>query len=148
MNTMRKLLVLILFAMMVSAAAGQAKKPVIGISGTFTGTNNSTQVNSTYINSVIRAGGVPVVLPINGDKEVMKRMVETVDALIMTGGEDIDPVYYGEESIPQQGEIVPERDAFDIDMIKLAAEQGIPILGICRGHQLMNVAFGGSLTLA
>ena len=138
-------LLVLLFAALSIVSAQQEKKPIIGISGTFTGANNATQVNSTYINAVMRAGGVPVVLPINGDKEVMKRMIETIDALIMTGGEDIDPVYYGEEPIPQQGEIVPERDAFDIEMIKLAVAQDIPLLGICRGHQLMNVAFGGTL---
>lgn len=144
---MKKLLIVLalLFAIAPVVSAQQAKKPVIGISGTYTGTNNSTQVNSTYINAVLRAGGVPVVLPIIEDKEVMKRMIETVDAIIMTGGEDIDPVYYNEEPLPQQGEIVPERDFFDIEMIKLANERGIPILGVCRGHQLMNVAFGGSL---
>lgn len=143
---MKKLLVLlVLLVAMTATAIGQAKKPIIGISGTFTGVNNATYINSTYINAVLRAGGVPVVLPINGDKEVMKRMVESIDALIMTGGEDIDPVYYSEEPIPQQGEIVPERDVFDIEMIKYAVEQGIPLLGICRGHQLMNVAFGGTL---
>ena len=139
------LLLTLFFAVAPVVLAQQAKKPIIGISGTFTGTNNATQVNSTYINAVLRAGGVPVVLPINEDKEVMKCMVETVDALIMTGGEDIDPKYYSEEPIPQQGEIVPERDAFDIEMIKLAVEQNKPLLGICRGHQLMNVAFGGTL---
>ncbi|MDR0659762.1 MAG: gamma-glutamyl-gamma-aminobutyrate hydrolase family protein [Prevotellaceae bacterium] len=133
------------FAVISVALAQQVKRPIIGISGTFTGTNNATQVNSTYTNAVLRAGGVPVVLPINGDKEAMKRMIETIDALIMTGGEDIDPVYYNEEPIPQQGEIVPERDAFDIEMIRLAVERDIPLLGICRGHQLMNVAFGGTL---
>lgn len=143
---MKKLLLVVLafFVVVSVASAQQAKKPIIGISGTF-GTNNVTQVNSTYIKAVLRAGGTPVVLPINGDIEVMKSMIASIDALIMTGGEDIDPVYYNEEPIPQQGEIVPERDAFDIEMIKLAADRNIPLLGICRGHQLMNVAFGGTL---
>jgi len=129
----------------VSLGAQTAKLPIIGISGTFA-SGGATQVNSTYIESVLRAGGVPMVLPINDHPDVLKKMIASIDALIMTGGEDIDPLkYYNEEAIPGQGEIVPERDAFDIAIIKLAAERGIPILGICRGHQLINVAFGGTL---
>ncbi|MCL2726908.1 MAG: gamma-glutamyl-gamma-aminobutyrate hydrolase family protein [Bacteroidales bacterium] len=125
--------------------AQSTKLPLIGISGTHT-SGGSTQVNSTYILSVLRAGGVPIILPINNNPEVLKKMVASIDALIMTGGEDIDPLkYYNEEPIPAQGEIDPERDAFDIALINLALERGIPLLGICRGHQLMNVACGGTL---
>ena len=125
--------------------AQSSKLPIIGISGTHA-TGGATQVNSTYIQSVLRAGGVPVILPINDNPEVLKKMVASIDALIMTGGEDIDPLkYYNEEAIPAQGEINPERDAFDIALIKLAIERGIPLLGICRGHQLINVACGGTL---
>jgi putative glutamine amidotransferase len=125
--------------------AQTSKLPLIGISGTHA-TGGGTQVNSTYIESVLRAGGVPIVLPINDNPEVLKKMVSSIDALIMTGGEDIDPLkYFNEEPIPGQGEINPERDAFDIALIKLAIERGIPLLGICRGHQLINVACGGTL---
>jgi putative glutamine amidotransferase len=125
--------------------AQPSKLPLIGISGTHA-TGGSTQVNSTYIESVLRAGGVPIVLPINDNPEVLKKMIASIDALIMTGGEDIDPLrYYNEEALPAQGEIDPERDAFDIALIKLAIERGIPLLGICRGHQLINVACGGTL---
>ena len=125
--------------------AQSAKLPIIGISGTHA-TGGATQMNATYIESVLRAGGVPVILPINDNPEVLKKMIASIDALIMTGGEDIDPLkYYNEEALPSQGEIDPERDAFDIAMIKLAIERGIPLLGICRGHQLINVACGGTL---
>jgi len=125
--------------------AQSSKLPIIGISGTHT-SGGATQVNATYIQSVLRAGGVPVVLPINNHPEVIKKMVESIDALIMTGGEDIDPLkYYNEEALPAQGEIDPERDAFDIALIQAAIEHGIPLLGICRGHQLINVACGGTL---
>lgn len=143
---MKRTSLLLILAFTAGALLAQSSKlPIIGISGTHT-SGGATQVNSTYIESVLRAGGVPVILPINDNPDVLKKMIASIDALIMTGGEDIDPLkYYGEEAIPGQGEIAPERDAFDIAIIKLAIERGIPLLGICRGHQLINVACGGTL---
>jgi len=124
--------------------AQTAKLPIIGISGAHT-TEGATQANSSYIRSVLRAGGVPVVLPINDNPEALKKMIAIIDALIMTGGEDVDPSKYFEEPLPFLERINPERDVFDIALVKLAVESGIPVLGICRGHQVMNVAFGGTL---
>jgi len=122
-----------------------AKFPLIGISGTLTA-GGATQVNYTYIDAVLRAGGVPIVLPVNDNPDVLKKMVASIDALIMTGGEDIDPLkYYNEDAIPAMEDIDPLRDAFDFALIKLALECGIPILGICRGHQFLNVVCGGTL---
>jgi putative glutamine amidotransferase len=130
------------FALALSAQT--TKLPIIGISGTHA-TGGATQVNSSYIKSVLRAGGVPVVLPINDNPEVMRKMIASVDALILTGGEDVDPLKYFEEPLPVLETIDPERDSFDITLAKLAVERGIPVFGICRGHQVMNVAFGGTL---
>ena len=142
---MKSLLTLLLTCISAALWAQSPTLPLIGISGTHA-SGGATQVSSTYIESVLRAGGVPVVLPINDNPDVLKKMVASIDALIMTGGEDIDPLkYYSEEALPAQGEIDPERDAFDIALVRLAIERGIPVLGICRGHQVMNVACGGTL---
>ncbi|MBP9019362.1 MAG: gamma-glutamyl-gamma-aminobutyrate hydrolase family protein [Bacteroidales bacterium] len=118
---------------------------MIGISSTM-GDGTETSVPLTYINAVIKAGGVPVVIPVTDDSEILSTILDRIDAVIMTGGEDIDPLkWYGEQPIPQLGEIAPDRDAFDIALIRLTVERGLPLLGICRGEQLLNVAFGGTL---
>ena len=145
-KNMKKLCTLFVFVLIAASVFAQnGKKPVIGISSTMgDGTNTSTQL--TYVNSVIRAGGVPVVLPITEDPELIAGMLERVDGIIMTGGEDVDPLkWFGEEPVPAQGEIAPKRDAFDVMLIRMAVAKGLPVLGICRGEQLLNVAFGGSL---
>jgi len=137
-----------LFLLMICCSAmlyAEAPKlPIIGITGAH-GSENSVLVSSAFVKSVLRAGGVPVVLPINDDLEVIKTMVASIDALIMTAGEDVEPSRYSEEPLPHLEQINPERDEFDIAIVKLAVQHGIPVLGICRGHQVMCVAFGGTL---
>lgn len=127
-------------------------KPVIGISGSiiiskgnaFAGYERS-YVNQDYVESVLRAGGIPLIIPFNCDMEATKEMIEKVDGLILSGGHDIDPKHYNEEPLLKIGELFPERDEFDMTLYKHAFELKKPILGICRGFQIINVINGGNL---
>ena len=136
---------LIVAALLLGAVSGLfAKTPVIGISGYKE--DGRCQVNMTYVNSVRMAGGVPLVIPVTGDDAQIATILETIDGLVMTGGEDFDPLkWFGEEPIRGLGEVVPARDNFDVKLVRAAVAKGIPVLGICRGEQLLAVAFGGSL---
>lgn len=127
-------------------------KPVIGISGSviiddggiFPGYHRS-YVNDDYIDSVVQNGGIPFIIPFNQDAEVIQAQMENVQGLILSGGHDVDPHNYGEEPEQKLGNIWPERDKFDMLLLKLAEKKHIPVLGICRGAQIINVAHGGTL---
>ena len=120
------------------------KRPVIGISDTHRDGTNAA-VPRSYVNAVLLNGGIPVVIPLMNDDNELIELLNALDGVIFTGGEDFDPAYYNERPIPQMGTINASRDRFDIKLLNLAAERGVPILGICRGVQLINIAFGGSL---
>lgn len=98
-----------------------------------------------YVNSVEKAGGEPVLLDLVKDQEGAKAELEKVDCLIMTGGEDIDPSYYGEEPDPALEEVNKERDVSDMAMLQEAIDEDMPVLCTCRGAQVLNVLSGGSL---
>jgi putative glutamine amidotransferase len=103
-------------------------------------------VPRSYVVAVQRAGGLALVLP--PDAELVDdpaEPLELVDGLLLTGGADIDPASYGEPRHPETGETMPERDEFEIAMTRAAIELDLPLLGICRGMQLLNVACGGTL---
>lgn len=127
-------------------------KPIIGISGSviiddggiFPGYRRS-YVNEDYVDSVVQNGGIPYIIPFNEDEEVIKEQLLNVEGLILSGGHDVDPHNYGEEPEQKLGDIWPERDKFDMTLLKLAEENHIPVLGICRGMQIINVAHGGTL---
>ena len=72
-------------------------------------------------------------------------MLDLIDGLVLTGGADIDPAFYGQEAHAETVDTVPERDAFEIALVRAAIERDLPVLGICRGMQLINVARGGTL---
>jgi putative glutamine amidotransferase len=98
-----------------------------------------------YVEGVAGAGGAPLVLPPVGDRSVAEALIHGLDGLLLSGGSDLDPSYYGEEPAPELGVTLPERDAFEMALVGLALRRGMPVFGICRGMQVLNVALGGSL---
>ena len=102
-------------------------------------------VNDDYIQAVERAGGMPIVLPVVNHEECILAQVEICSGLIFTGGYDIHPKYYASEAHLCLGEVYSRVDEYQLKLIRSALVLGKPILGICRGHQLLNVACGGTL---
>ncbi|MCA1688762.1 MAG: gamma-glutamyl-gamma-aminobutyrate hydrolase family protein, partial [Actinobacteria bacterium] len=98
-----------------------------------------------YVEGVAEAGGVPVVLPPVAGPRAAEALLDGMDGLLLSGGSDLDPGYYGEEPVPQLGVTIPERDAFEMALLEHALRRKMPILGICRGMQVLNVALGGTL---
>jgi putative glutamine amidotransferase len=98
-----------------------------------------------YVEGVAGAGGVPVVLPPTGDERVAEAVIQNLDGLLLSGGSDLDPSYYGEEPVPELGITLPERDAFEMTLVRSALRRRMPVFGICRGMQVLNVALGGTL---
>jgi len=132
-------------------ATGPAK-PLIGIvsgmvvveAGIFPGIERSA-VNHDYVTAVEAAGGIPVLIPVVEDDGTVRRQVDAVDALLMTGGYDPSPLLYGESPSRRLDFIFPEMDRHQMAAIRFADELGKPLFGICRGLQMLNIAFGGTL---
>ena len=123
--------------------------PLIGIpgrsdqSGRF-GTPVFTQ-NRTYVEAVATTGGAPVLIPLNLDEEALRAIYERLDGLLLAGGVDLDPKHYGEAIHEKCGQIDEARDAVELTLSHWALAEGLPILAICRGIQVLNVAAGGTL---
>lgn len=128
------------------------KKPLIGIAANLSyvdmgnrGSSARNYVGTTYVKSVEMAGGVPVILPNLQDAALLERQVEMLDGVILSGGADLDPRLYGEQPIDELGFVNLEVDQFYLDLIHTCEKLGKPVLGICKGCQAVNVAYGGTL---
>lgn len=147
---MRRLIIILMGAVVLGGCATvrqtsnvTSNAPLIGIS--CGGSETMTTLKTTYSDAVRLAGGIPVLIPVLRDSVVISELVRHLDGVILSGGEDIDPQYYGEEPIPELGTVNAPRDTFDVLLIRTALRQYKPILAICRGEQVLNVALGGSL---
>jgi putative glutamine amidotransferase len=127
-----------------------SKRPLIGMCTALERTRygvwdaDAFLLQRSYVESVQRAGGTVLMLPPDPDADP-DQLLDVIDALILAGGRDIDPAAYGAERHPETDESRTERDTFEIRLARRAMERDIPLLGICRGMQLMNVARGGTL---
>ena len=121
--------------------------PRIGVSGVVRRWQDADRaaVNAAYLHSVVQAGGVPLVLSQVMGADHAGRALEVCDALVLTGGEDVDPARYSERPSRTLDAVDRSRDAFEIALFHTARERGMPVLGICRGIQVINVAMGGTL---
>ena len=126
------------------------KKPIIGITPLYNYsepqmTRIKMWMNNSYFDAIEDAGGIPVMLPWQNNDTDIARALEIVDGVILPGGSDISPLYFGEVVLEQCEDILPSRDEAEILLTKYAYEKDVPLLGICRGCQVINVAMGGTL---
>ena len=117
---------------------------VVGIAD-MCSTSNAVNVQATYVAAVAAAGNTPVVLPATTDRELVTRMLAPLDVLLLCGGEDVEPRRYGAKPSPRLGKLNRRRDAWEFLLLDEAVKRRLPVFGICRGCQVINVYFGGTL---
>jgi len=142
-HPLRTILVLVLaFAVCINADA--RKKPLIGISTGYS-QGGRASVGRAYSDAVMRAGGIPLLLPPVSTPEEAEDVLRKLDGIVFTGGADFSPELYGETVLNESVSVEPWRDSLDVLYAKAALAIKMPILAICRGEQLMNIVLGGSL---
>ncbi|NNJ13119.1 gamma-glutamyl-gamma-aminobutyrate hydrolase family protein [Chloroflexales bacterium ZM16-3] len=124
------------------------KRPIIGVScmnNQDGGGSALMAVRPTYLGTIEVAGGTPLLIHLTDNIDVVRALYGLCDGILLPGGVDVDPAYYGEEPIPELGDIDRQRDEAEITLARWTREDNKPLMGICRGIQVLNVTFGGSL---
>lgn len=119
------------------------QRPLIAITGNFG--EKGCELAAGYYESILAAGGTPLVLPPSTDLSALEPLLERIDGLLLSGGADLNPLWVNEEPIPQLRGVNALRDAQELLLVRLAADRQIPMLGICRGMQVMAAALGGKV---
>ena len=120
-------------------------KPIVGITAAHCSEELKTFPRHYYVESIKNAGGIPLIIPPVGNTEGAKDVLQLINGLILTGGGDISPTYLNEDPRRGIGTCFPERDLSEILLTQLALQQNLPLLGICRGIQVLAVAAGGGI---
>lgn len=119
--------------------------PLIGLTGGMSSDTHLQTVGRSYTLSIIQAGGIPVLLPIDLTEDMFEPTLARMDGILLTGGSDVNPASYGQKAHEKTYGILPLRDNLEFRAARLCVERHIPLLGICRGIQSLAVALGGSL---
>ena len=121
------------------------KKPLIALTPYFNIERDEPYMRPAYLKAIRAVGGTPLILPLDLEEEDLQQVVDTFDGFLFTGGPDIHPFYFGEETQENCGNVCLRRDRMEMALLKLVMKTGKPVLGICRGIQLLNVALGGDI---
>jgi len=120
-------------------------RPVVGVTCGSIPEGGRLALDLEYVEALCRAGAVPFVIAPGLPEEALPEVLESLDGLLLSGGPDVDPAHFGEDPLPAMGRIDPGRDGVELPLARLALGAGLPILGICRGAQVLNIAAGGDI---
>lgn len=121
------------------------RKPLIGLTPAHDLKEGDIKARPTYLKALEAAGAIPVVMPLDVSMDDLKQLADELDGFLFTGGPDLHPFLFGEETYEGCGTVSPERDRMELNLLPLVLELKKPVLGICRGIQVLNAALGGTL---
>ena len=134
-----------------SCVAAEARPLIVGVTEQWLGGEEGREkspragVGEEYAEAIRRGGNIPVVICRTAETGHLAQVLAPLDILILTGGADVEPVRYGAEPSPKLGKVQKDRDAFDFAVLESALARKLPVMGVCRGMQVINVHFGGTL---